>query len=68
MALAGALQVNTMLEELDLGETDLVLKHMYIQWGGVGTLWIFGGEGGPREGVLWISSDRDDRMGGNIKT
>ena len=24
MALAGALQVNTMLEELDLGETDLV--------------------------------------------
>ena len=38
MALAGALQVNTMLEELDLGETDLVLKHMYIQWGGVGTL------------------------------
>ena len=64
MALAGALQVNTMLEELDLGETDLVSTCTFSGGGG-GTLWMFGGEGvGPREGVLWISSDRDDWMGG----
>ena len=49
MALAGALQVNTMLEELDLGETDLV-----------STCTFSGVEVGPREGVLLISSDRDD--------
>ena len=41
---------------------------MHIQWGGGGTLWMFGGEGvGPREGVLLISSDRDDWMGWKIK-
>ena len=45
MALAGALQVNTMLEELDLGETDLVSTctfsggrwySMNVWWGGGG--------------------------------
>ena len=29
---------------------------------------MFGGEGvGPREGVLWISSDRVDQIGGKSK-
>ena len=32
MALAGALQVNTMLEELDLGETDLVSTCTFSGW------------------------------------
>ena len=36
MAIAGALQVNTMLEELDLAETDQViymyLLHVHVQW------------------------------------
>ena len=30
MAIAGALQVNTMLEELDLGETDQVMYHSCV--------------------------------------
>lgn len=30
MAIAGALQVNTMLEELDLAETDQVMYYMYV--------------------------------------
>ena len=34
MALAGALQVNTMLEELDLGETDLVSACTFSGGGG----------------------------------
>ena len=35
MALAGALQVNTMLEELDLGEIDLVSACTFSGgWGG----------------------------------
>ena len=41
MALAGALQVNTMLEELDLGETDLVSTSVGWRWYSI-NVWLGG--------------------------
>ena len=51
MALAGALQVNTMLEELDLGETDLVST---CTFSGVELVLYESlvGRGGPGRGTL----------------
>lgn len=43
MAIAGALQVNTMLEELDLGETDQVMDIIkeFYSWYCTATLSLF---------------------------
>ena len=50
MALAGALQVNTMLEELDLGETDLVSTCTFVSvgwsWYSMNLWWGGGAQGG----------------------
>lgn len=67
MALAGALQVNTMLEELDLGETDQVST---CTFSGVEVVLYecLVGRVGAQGGVLWNSGDREDRIGGKVKT
>ena len=68
MALAGALQVNTMLEELDLGETDLVSTCTFS--GGEVVLYecLVGREWGPGRGCSGFQVTGMIEWGEKIKT